>query len=92
MATIIIPEKRITKCDCCGVTVDPSGLGRTARRRKSVLKYEGDGLDYLGDPYTNAGWSLDLCDHCYTIIIGAIEGTAKSIKDTMALDDKGGES
>ena len=75
MTTKVIPERKVTTCDCCGVECQGSNFvheGKLALRRA--------GLDFQGCPVADATVRMDLCDRCNDKIAHAINAACTSIR------------
>lgn len=72
MGTKIIPEQKITTCDCCSRVLD---RGNWRKEGKLIIRQHA--LDMQGSACADASVSLDLCDNCLYIV-------SKSVNDGVA--------
>ena len=79
MTTQIIPESRITLCDCCNCRCDKTlGYGRRVQEGRIDIKQHA--LDMLGSPAACGDISLELCDSCLNRITTAMNNEMRIIR------------
>lgn len=81
MAEHIIPERRYSTCDVCGVERTKATANYDAR-----LTLKRDAIDYQGNACADASVKRDLCDACHDAIAAAVN---MAISARMKETDRG---